>query len=155
MRRDDFVGMAVVRCLKAYSLPRVRLIEAGEVPESYLGVVEESHPSHVLMIDVAEIGQQPGTVRLVSPKEIEGLSLSTHTLPLTVMSEYIECRTGAKIALFAIQPRILEFGEGLSEELSKMVDQLAKVIVNAVRLSRIKNVRRPRQLKPVQKRLAR
>ncbi len=155
MRRDDYVGMVVVRHLKAYTLPGVHLIETGEVPESYLGVVEENHPSHVLMIDAAEMSEQPGTARLVSPKEIEGLSLSTHTLPLSIISEYIKCRTGAKIALFAIQPGVLEFGEGLSEELSKVVEELANLVVDAVRLSRRKRVRRPRQLKRVQKRSVR
>jgi len=139
LRRDDFVGMATVRQLKRIVPKNVRLVETGEVPESYLGRVEEFCPSHVLMIDAAEMGEQPGLARLVSPSKIEGLSLSTHTLPLSVVSEYLAKRTKARIALLAIQPKALDFGEGLSQELSERVGTLAEAIVRAVKLSKKKH----------------
>jgi len=139
VRRDDFVGMATVRQLKRIVPKNVHLLETGEVPESYLGRVEKFHPSHILMIDAAEMGEQPGSVRLVSPSKIEGFSLSTHALPLSVVSEYLAKTTKAKIALLAIQPKALDFGEGLSQELSERVGTLAEAIVRAVKLSKKKH----------------
>ena len=155
IRRDDFVGMATVRQLERIAPKNVRVIEAGEVPESYLGRVEELRPSHVLMIDAAEMGEHPGSVRLVSPRKIEGFSLSTHTLPLSVVSEYLAKRTKAKIALLAIQPKDLDFGEGLSSELSERVGTLAKAIGEAIKLSGKKRVKGQRPPKRVRQRSAR
>jgi hydrogenase 3 maturation protease len=153
LRRDDFVGMKIVKRLKR-TLPNVRIIEAGEVPESYLSLVEEAHPSHILMIDAAEMGVHPGLVRLVSPRRIAGLSLSTHTLPLSVVSEYLAKNTQAKIALLAIQPKILDYGEGLSQELSTVARRLPGLIVRAVKVCG-KEATSPARRKQVQKRLAR
>jgi hydrogenase 3 maturation protease len=153
VRRDDFVGIAVVKHLEKTVLPDVCLIETGEIPESYLGVVEKAHPSHILMVDAADMGEQPGKSRLVSPKEIEGLSLSTHNLPLSVVSEYMRKRTRAKIALLAIQPKILDFGEGLGEELSIVARELSEVVADALKPSR-KRPKRQRMLRQVPKRSA-
>jgi hydrogenase 3 maturation protease len=135
-RRDDHIGMEIVKLLNRAALSNVRLIEAGQVPESYLDLVEDFHPSHVLMIDAAEMGLQPGSAKLVSSDEIVGFSLSTHTLPLSVLSEYVAKRTGARIVLLAIQPKLLDFGEGLSQELSGLVQRFSDIIVKALKLHR-------------------
>jgi len=155
VRSDDFVGMATVRQLERVVPKSVRLVETGEVPESYLGQVEKFRPSHVLMIDAAEMGKYPGFVKLVSPSRIEGLSLSTHALPLSVVSEYLAKTTKAKVALLAIQPKVLDFGEGLSPELSECVGTLAKAIERAVKLTQKKGVRGRRPPKPAPKRSGR
>ena len=142
VRRDDFVGMAVVRRLERARLSHVHLIETGEVPESYLGVVENIHPTHVLIVDAAEMDAPVGSVKLVSPEKIAGLSLSTHALPLSVVSEYLASMTKAKIALLGIQPKAIDFGEGLSQELRDIVEPLSQSIVRAFELSRKKGSRR-------------
>jgi hydrogenase 3 maturation protease len=142
VRRDDFVGMVVVRRLERARLSHVHLIETGEVPESYLGVVENTHPTHVLIVDAAEMDAPVGSVKLVSPEKIAGLSLSTHALPLSVVSEYLASMTKAKIALLGIQPKVIDFGEGLSQELRDIVEPLGQSIVRAFELSRKKGSRR-------------
>ena len=142
LRRDDFVGMAVVRRLGRARLSRVHIIETGEVPESYLGVVENIHPTHVLIVDAAEMDAPVGSVKLASPEKIAGLSLSTHTLPLSVVSDYLASMTKAKIALLGIQPKVIDFGEGLSRELRDIVEPLSQSIVRAFELSRKKGSRR-------------
>ena len=148
VRRDDFVGMVVVKRLGRARLSRVHLIETGEVPESYLGVVENIHPTHVLIVDAAEMDAPVGSVKLVSPGKIAGLSLSTHALPLSVVSDYLASMTKAKIALLGIQPKAIDFGEGLSRELRDIVEPLSQSIVRAVELSREKGSRRRIQRKP-------
>jgi hydrogenase 3 maturation protease len=142
VRRDDFVGMVVVRRLERARLSHVHLIETGEVPESYLGVVENTHPTHVLIVDAAEMDAPVGSVKLVSPEKIAGLSLSTHALPLSVVSDYLASMTKAKIALLGIQPKVIGFGEGLSQELRDIVEPLSQSIVRAFELSRKKGSRR-------------
>jgi hydrogenase 3 maturation protease len=155
VRRDDFVGMAVVKRLGQARLSRVHLIETGEVPESYLGVVEDIHPTHVLIVDAAEMDAPVGSIKLVSPEKIAGLSLSTHALPLSMVSDYIASTTNAKIALLGIQPKVIDFGEGLSQELRDIVEPLGQSIVRAVELSRKKGSRHRIRPKPERTRRAR
>lgn len=145
-RKDDFVGVAVVRSLERARLSRVHIIETGEVPESYLGVVENIHPTHVLIVDAAEMDAPVGSIILASPEKIAGLSLSTHTLPLSVVSDYLASMTKAKIALLGIQPKVIDFGEGLSQELRDIVEPLGQSIVRAFELSRKKGSKR--QIRP-------
>ena len=142
VRRDDFVGIAVVRRLGRARLSGVHVIETGEVPESYLGVVENIHPTHVLMVDAAEMDAPVGSIKLASPEKIGGMSLSTHTLPLSVVSDYLANMTKAKIALLGIQPKVIDFGEGLSQELRDIVEPLSQSIVRAFELSTKKGSRR-------------
>jgi hydrogenase 3 maturation protease len=128
LRKDDFIGMEVVRTLRKLELPNVHLIEAHDIPENYTGLVEEVSPTHILLIDSADLGCRPGSVRFISPSIIDSFSISTHSLPLSIMSKYLTKKTGAKVSLLAIQPKSLDFGEGLSEELSKSAEDLCRII---------------------------
>ncbi len=62
IRSDDYVGLKLVEDLKGKLPPKVLLIEAETVPESYLSDIEAFHPSHVLLIDAAFLGLKPGTL---------------------------------------------------------------------------------------------
>jgi len=129
MRRDDAVGVQVAKKLQGKLSRRFRLIEAGTIPESYIDKVREFRPTHVLVIDAAQLETDPGTSRLLSAKKVKGLSISTHTLPLNVFAEFVEKETGSKVKILAIQPKDLEFGEGLTDQLVRTTEELTSVLV--------------------------
>jgi len=129
MRRDDGVGVHLARKLRGKLSRRFRLIEAGTIPESYIDKVREFRPTHVLVIDAAQLGTNPGDSRLLSPRKVKGLSISTHTLPLNVFAQFVEKETGSKVKILAIQPKDLEFGEGLTAELAKAAEGLTSALV--------------------------
>ncbi len=125
IRSDDFVGTKIVQQLQDKLPAEVQLIECETIPESYILEIEEFKPSHVLLIDAAMLELAPGEARLVFPEQVAGFSaFSTHVLPLRVFSDYLKEATGAKIALLLIQPKNVEFGEGLSEELAAASKQV-------------------------------
>jgi hydrogenase 3 maturation protease len=119
MRSDDYVGLKIVEDLKGKVSDKVCLIEAETVPESYITEIEEYRPSHILLIDAATYGGEAGETRLLDAVDI-GLapSISSHVLPLRIFCEYLKKTTGAKIGLLLVQPKTLEFGEGLSGEVA-------------------------------------
>lgn len=129
LRRDDFVGVQIVKNLRNKVSGNVSLLECETVPESFLEPISNFKPTHVLIIDAALLNLKPGASRLVKPEEITGVSVSTHILPLSLFSKYLTEIMGAKVALLAIQPKETDFGEGLTEELKKTAKDLTSLLI--------------------------
>lgn len=130
LRKDDFVGVQIVRHLKNSVPPSVHLIECETVPESFIQPIVELNPTHILLIDAALINLEPGTSRLITPKELqEHQAISTHALPLRIFCQYLAQTTESKIALLVIQPQDTSFGEGLTQKLKHTANQLTKLLL--------------------------
>lgn len=130
IRSDDYVGLKVVEDLQGKVPENVLLLECETVPESYLQDIEQFHPTHVLLIDAAVLRLKPGEARLMDIEEVADTSaISTHALPLRIFSEYVKQATGAKIALLLVEPKSMEFGEGLSAQVQAAAQRLTKVLV--------------------------
>ena len=125
-RRDDFVGVEIVRNLQNRVSKSVFLIEAETVPESFMDPITKFKPTHILLIDAGIMNQKPGTPKLADTKQLmRKTSISTHTLPLRIFCDYLTETTAAKIALLIIQPLDASFGEGLTPELQQTAKNMA------------------------------
>lgn len=129
LRKDDFVGVEIVRNLRKKVSRSVYLIECETVPESFIKPISEFKPTHVLIIDAALLNLKPGSSKLIEPNKIAGIPISTHALPLRIFCEYLTRTTGAKVALLAIQPRETGFGEGLTKELKKTARDITRLLL--------------------------
>jgi len=117
IRSDDYVGVRIAADLQGKVSDAVRLIECETVPESFVDEIIGIGPSHVLLIDAARLGLRPGTAHLYDAEEVTNVpAISTHALPLRVFCEYVVRLTGARIALLLIEPKNVDFGEGLTPE---------------------------------------
>lgn len=133
IRRDDFVGVKVVQDLAGKVSRNVHLIECETVPESFVDEIIEIVPTHVLLVDAALLGLEPGTAHLYDVEEVvNSTSISTHTLPLRVFCEYVFTLTGAKIALLLIEPKDTDFGEGLTVELREATERVVKDLMESL-----------------------
>lgn len=133
IRMDDFIGVKIVRDLQGNVSEKVLLIECETVPESYIQQIVDFNPSHVLLIDAAVMGLEPGEYRLVKMEHLKVFpAISTHMLPLRIFCEYVANTTEAKIALLLIEPKQTDFGEGLSQEVAaaeqKIITSLKSVL---------------------------
>jgi hydrogenase 3 maturation protease len=129
LRKDDYVGVMIVRKLKGNSIPHVHLFECETVPESFMQQIIELKPSHILIIDAAILNIKPGDYRLVKPDELlETQAVSTHMLPLRIFCQYLINETKAEMILLLIQPKDVSFGEGITPELEKTVTHTAKLL---------------------------
>jgi hydrogenase 3 maturation protease len=129
LRKDDFVGVEIVRKLRNKVSQSVYLIECETVPESFIEPISEFKPTHVLIIDAAMLNLKPGSSKLIELKKIVGVAVSTHALPLHLFSEYLAETIGAKVALLAIQPKDTNFGEGLTEELNEAAKNVTSLLI--------------------------
>lgn len=130
LRKDDYVGVKIVRNLREKGLQSVYLIECETVPENFIKPISEFEPTHVLIIDAAQLNLNPGIAKLLESDAIAGIPITTHVLPLHVFCEYLEKITGAKVALLAIQPKEIGFGEGLTNELKKTSKALTNLLLD-------------------------
>ena len=130
MRGDDAAGPIVAEKLnqKILSCPEkysdIKVVNAGTVPENYTGLIRSESPSHIIFVDAVEMGQTPGSLRLVYEDEIANYSISTHAMPLSFMIKYLKSFSDAEVILIGIQPKSLEMFEKVSEELKEGIELL-------------------------------
>ena len=133
IRRDDFVGVKIVEGLRSKVSDHVHLIECETVPESFVDEIIEVRPTHVLLVDAALLGLRPGTAHLYQAEEVLNVpSISTHTMPLRVLCDYVRQLTGADIALVLIEPKDTDFGEGMSVELQEAADRVVSQLLGSL-----------------------
>ena len=131
IRKDDFVGLRIIRDLQGKVSENVVLIECETVPESYLQEIIDLKPSHLLIIDAAILGASPGRTKLINPEQVAGFpAITTHVLPLRIFCEYISTAVAAKIGLLLIQPGNVEFGEGLTPEVEATAERIARLLLD-------------------------
>jgi hydrogenase 3 maturation protease len=146
LRGDDAAGVLVVRRLmesagKNPSTIRPRskdaesrheeflLFEAGPLPEAAAGTLRRYRPEWVVFIDAADMGEQPGVMRWLDPQQAEGLAGSTHTFPLSGLSEYLSTELDCRVAILGIQSKNLEFDSPISEEVERAIEEIVSFII--------------------------
>jgi hydrogenase 3 maturation protease len=131
IRQDDYAGLKIVEDMRGKVSENVCLLECETVPESYLLDIEQFKPTHVLLIDTALLGLNPGQARLFDVQKISNFpTFTTHVLPLRIFCDYIKQTTGAKIGLLLIEPKSMEFGEGLSFEVKASAEELTRMLLS-------------------------
>lgn len=135
MRGDDALGVEIVRLMRRKVTRNVSLLDCEIVPENFVGEVEAFQPTHVLLVDAAEFQGAAGDVRFVSPENVAGITLSTHMISLSLLARIIQDRTTANVMILGVQPKVLEFGEGLSPELEKASTRISRVLLKVLRES--------------------
>jgi hydrogenase maturation protease HycI len=114
--------------LPGHDVPDVRVIDAQEVPENYVQQVVDERPDTVVLIDSVDLDSSPGSVALLDKDQVAGYMPSTHRMPLTLLMDYLERETHARIFLIAIQPRHTAFMQPMSGEVHASVVSIAGVL---------------------------
>jgi len=134
MRADDSFGpLAIDKLKESMDLPQDwLLLDAGEVPENALGLVDKEKPDRVLLIDACDWGGQPGEVRFFSADELLKLPiriLSTHGVPLSFWVEMtLIDHPELKIELLGIQAQSLEFNSPLTPEVTGALESIEESV---------------------------
>jgi hydrogenase 3 maturation protease len=127
--------MLVARALSERAGPDLLIVEAGHAPENRTGELRSFAPNLVLLIDAAEMGKAHGTVAWISEDDIDGMSASTHSLPLSMLAKYLTLELGCKVMLLGIQPASNEVGETVSAEVLRAVEEVAEGLDEVIRNS--------------------
>jgi hydrogenase 3 maturation protease len=127
---DDIAGVLALRALSGMFQPLPvdwLLIEAGSAPENFTGLVRRFKPDVVILIDAADMGCIPGSIRLVDWKETQGWSGSTHRMPLSTLANFIMLDLHCPVFLIGIQIRSNADGSRVSPEIEQAVKKIVEI----------------------------
>jgi hydrogenase 3 maturation protease len=122
LRGDDALGCALVDRLEGRT--RATLIDAGDVPENYLDVVEAARPEVIVIIDAVALGACPGDVALIEIEQLAGVRVTTHNTSLALVAQALKARTHSDVFILAIQPGTIRLGASLSPEVRATLQAL-------------------------------
>jgi hydrogenase 3 maturation protease len=138
LRADDQAGLLVAqrlrkRCKIDGSCPQIELFHGATAPENLTGEIKNYRPSHLIVVDAADVGKDPGTIEVISSDLISGVSFSTHMMPLKIVADYMRESINCKVMVIGIQPKTLKYNGAVSPEIRASVRQVATAIEAIVR----------------------
>lgn len=137
-RSDDAAGILVARALsQRASAEHILILEAGHAPENCTAELRGFGPDLILLIDAADMDKEPGTVAWISEDDIDGMSASTHSLPLSMLIKYLHLELDCNVMLLGIQPRSNEVGEIVSAEILQAVEEAVNGLDEIFNLARV------------------
>mgnify|MGYP000111894427 CR=1 FL=1 len=133
LRGDDSAGLIVARKLSAEETLRgaanVLVLEGGPAPENQTGKLRAFQPELVILIDAAHLDEAPGTVQFIPLEFIDGMSASSHSLPLSMLARYITLEFNCQVEVLGIQPAQNEINSELSHPVRKAVDEIVYIMI--------------------------
>lgn len=136
--RDDGVGVHVINKLRdEYEFPEsVRLIDGGTKGLDLLPFLEGNNK--VLIIDAANFKNEPGTIDTIEGDKIPSFlssKLSVHQigLPDMLFAARLMGITPSEMCLIGIQPKSMESGTELSEEIKNQFERLLERVLQKLR----------------------
>jgi hydrogenase 3 maturation protease len=128
LRADDAIGLLVVRLLKPYSHNRLQVFEGHMTPDVFIAPACAAQPTHLLIVDAAELHKKPGTWQVLFPNEVEEGLFTTHIIPVVEMAAEIQRRCGAKVAFLGIEPKSRDISLSQSKECLRAAEEIADII---------------------------
>lgn len=128
LRGDDSAGLMVARALlnneRFAGASHLLVVEGGPAPENHTGKIRAFQPELVLFIDAAQMDESPGAIQWIPLDSIDGMSASSHSLPLSMLARYLNLEIGCEVAVLGIQPQQNEISAELSPFVRAAVDEI-------------------------------
>jgi hydrogenase 3 maturation protease len=133
LRGDDVAGLLVAKQIektiaKQTTLLEVRVFIGETAPENLTGEIKRFKPTHLIIIDAAELNKEPGHIEIMEPGTIGGTSFCTHSLPLKIVIGYLLESFKFQAIIIGIQPKTLTFGAQPTKEVVAAAKHLAEAI---------------------------
>jgi len=137
LRGDDAAGMLAAEAINdsAKDSPgggRVKVFFGSSSPENLTGEIKRFCPTHLLIIDSADMGVEPGTFSLIAEDKIGPGSASTHRMSLRMLIEYLRACIDCKVYVVGIQPVNLGLNISVSPEVTRAVERLSSIIKEVI-----------------------
>jgi hydrogenase 3 maturation protease len=138
LRGDDVAGLLAAQQIEKAirgktALPEVRVFIGETAPENLTGEIKKFQPTHLIIIDAAELNKKPGHIEIMEPETIGGTSFCTHSLPLKIIIGYLLESFKFQAIIIGIQPKTLTFGAQATKEVVAAAKHLAKTITKLLK----------------------
>lgn len=132
LRADDAVGLYVIRLLKPFTSDRLKVFEGHMTPEVFIGPTCALHPSHIIIVDAAELRKTPGSWQILTTTNVDQGLFTTHTIPAVETAAELQRRCQASVVFIGIQPKSRDISLSLSSECHQAAEEVARFIHNAL-----------------------
>ena len=137
LRGDDVAGMAVAGELEKYrsrtgKRTGLKVFFGSTAPENLTGEIRSFKPTHLIIVDSADLKKKPGSAVLIEPEDAQGVSFCTHRLPDKILADYLIATVKCEVMIIGIQPKTLKFGSLPSKEVLGAVKGVSGVIKKIV-----------------------
>ncbi|NQT28018.1 MAG: hydrogenase 3 maturation endopeptidase HyCI [Candidatus Omnitrophica bacterium] len=130
IRGDDGFGPLLIE--KITDRVEAICLDGGTAPENYLGKIVKENPDTVLIVDAAHLDKNPGEYEILNREDIVKCGFTTHDISPVMFIEYLTNQTKASIYMLGVQPKSIELGSELSEELKAILDEVSGKILEVV-----------------------
>lgn len=121
---DDGAGPLLAELLEGDPAPGWEVIDGGSTPENVMHAVRARNPGRVLVVDAADMGLPPGTIRRIGETDVANQFLiTTHAIPLNLLIASLR-ETVPDIAFLGIQPARVAFYEEMTPQVKAAVVDL-------------------------------
>ncbi|MCX5712515.1 MAG: hydrogenase 3 maturation endopeptidase HyCI [Candidatus Omnitrophica bacterium] len=131
LKGDDAAGLLAVEGLP--SIAKFRIFVGATAPENLTGEIKKYNPTHLIIIDCADLQDAPGAVKIFDPEQTTGDSFSTHRLPLKMLAQYLRMSLNCDIMVIGIQPRSIKFSTEVSAEVKHAVFHLKEILQDLIK----------------------
>jgi hydrogenase maturation protease len=129
IRTDDAVGLEIVSSLRsrlgATPGPRLRIHPAPVMPERLLSRLA-SGSGGIVVFDAVEAAKSPGDIVFCALGDTKYGFFATHNIPLRLVPGLGS--RGNEVFVVGVQPRSLEVGEGLTDEVRASARRIVEVV---------------------------
>jgi len=130
LKGDDGAGCFVCEQLKDIAPERV--INAGTVPENFIGPIIERRPEVLVVVDAIDFGGSAGQVKIFAPRELSSAAISTHTLSPRLFVDVVCKSIAVEVWFVGIQQGQTALGEGLSSEVEEAAGMVAGILAEVI-----------------------
>ncbi len=137
LRADDVAGILVAQRIQELTAdkktdPRIETFIGATAPENLTGEIKRFAPTHLIIVDAADLNAEPGALTLMDPDSIGGTTFCTHSMPIKIMIDYLLDSFPCDVIILGIQPKSLAAGDTVSKEVLAAVESIAAIILDAM-----------------------
>ena len=133
LRKDDAIGIAVVRLLRDRKPDNVEIVECEDDPTTLLH--RWADDDRVIVVDAASSGDAPGTVRrfdaVAASLPASRFAVSSHALGLVELVELGRAlgRLPRSLIVYAVEGADFASGQGFSPAVGRAVSRVAELVL--------------------------
>ncbi|MFH1621590.1 MAG: hydrogenase maturation peptidase HycI [Candidatus Omnitrophota bacterium] len=127
LKSDDGFGPSLISRIQ--NKINTVCLDTGLSPENYIGKLIKLNPDVIIFVDAVSMDEPPGTVKLIPHDQIPIYGFSTHNMSPKLMIENIKNQINTEVFMLGVQPKNLEFGENISQEINNALISLESMFV--------------------------
>ena len=121
---DDGVGVRLAEALGAAPPKGMKVVNCETVPENYLAPLRRHLPELLLVVDAADMGLSPGSVRRLRTQDLTAVSWGTHGTFLPQLLAPLDL----EVVFLGIQPLVRALGTALTPPVAAAASHLESLL---------------------------